>query len=316
MVNCIDKYLFNAETPMPNRLVRKLGTFRPLQVLKAVADHGSITAAAQALHLTQPTVSMQLAKLAEAVDAPLYEVIGRQLFLTEAGWLTVACADDILEAVERLDSAIGNLAGLKRGRIRFGVVTTAKYFLPHMLGPFCHQYPDIDIELNVGNRQHIINRLTANKDDLYVFSHPPESLDIVATEFLENPLVVIAPLDHPLTTRRNIPFAEIADYPFIVREPGSGTRHAIEMYFRQHERKLKEKMTIESNEAIKHAVMAGLGLGILSEHTLAQGDVQQLARLDIQGFPIVHHWYWVQLKGKKLSVAAEHFLNSINKPKV
>lgn len=296
---------------MSNSLLNRIGTFRLLQVMKAVADHGSISMAASALHLTQPTVSMQLAKLADAVGAPLYEVIGRQIYLTEAGWLVVACANEVLEAVERLDSAVGDLAGLKRGRIRFGVVTTAKYFLPHLLGPFCKQYPDIEIELNVGNRQRVIERLKNNKDDLYVFSHPPESLDIVVTEFLENPLSVIAPLGHPLVTRRNISFEEIAEYPFILREAGSGTRHAIEMYFRQHNCVLKEKMTIESNEAIKHAVMAGLGLGILSEHTLTQGDAAQLARVDIEGFPIVHHWYWVHRKGKRFSPPVEHFLASI-----
>lgn len=296
---------------MPHRLLNRIGTFRLLQVMKAVSDHGSISAAANALHLTQPTVSMQLAKLAEAVGAPLYEVIGRQLYLTEAGWLAVECATDVMDAVDRLDASIGDLSGLKRGRIRFGVVTTAKYFLPHLLGPFCKQYPEIDIELNVGNRQHIIDRLKNNKDDLYVFSHPPESLDIVINEFLENPLSVIAAIGHPLLARARIPFGELADYPLILRERGSGTRHAIEAHFHQQNRAVKEKMTIESNEAIKHAVMAGLGLGILSEHTLTQGDTGQLARVDVVGFPIVHHWYWVHRKGKRFSRAVEHFLTSI-----
>lgn len=296
---------------MPNRLLNRIGTFRLLQVMKAVADHRSISAAANALHLSQPTVSMQLAKLAEAVGAPLYEVVGRQIYLTEAGWLVVGCATEVLDAVERLDSAVGDLSGLKRGRIRFGVVTTAKYFLPHLLGPFCKQYPEIEVELNVGNRQHIIDRLKNNRDDLYVFSHPPESLDIDINEFLENPLSVIAPLGHPLLARQAIPFNEFATHPLILRETGSGTRHAIEAHFRHNNCTVKEKMTIESNEAIKHAVMAGLGLGILSEHTLTQGDTAQLARVDVAGFPIVHHWYWVHRKGKRFSLAVKHFLASI-----
>lgn len=254
---------------------------------------------------------MQLARLSDAVGAPLYEVIGRQIYLTEAGWLVVGCANEVLDAMSRLDSAIGDLAGLRRGHIRFGVVSTAKYFLPHLLGPFCRQHPEIDIELNVGNRQHIIDRLKDNRDDLYVFSHPPDSLDIAVDEFLENPLSVLAPIDHPILKRQPVSLNELAELPLILREKGSGTRYAIEAHFRQNNLTIKEKMTIESNEAIKHAVMAGLGLGILSEHTLSQGDAAHLTRVAVVGFPIVHHWYWVSRKGKRFSSAVNHFLDSI-----
>lgn len=292
---------------MPSRLQARIGTFRLLEVIKAVADQGSISAAAEALHLTQPTVSMQLAKLADAAGGPLYEVIGRKLYLTELGWLVVTCAEEVLESVARLDTATAALAGLQRGRIKFGVVTTAKYFLPHLLGPFCQQYPEIEVELNVGNRQSMIERLKANRDDLYVFSHPPEGLDIVVEEFLENPLSIIAPKEHPWARRSSIPLEEFAQTPLILRERGSGTRYAAELFMQQHGLRFKEKMTIASNEAIKHAVIAGLGIGILSEHTLARGDNTQLARLRVDGFPIVHHWYWVFPRGKRLSLAAENF---------
>ena len=296
---------------MASRLHNRIGTFRQLEILLAVYEQGGVSAAADHLHLTQPTVSMQLKKLSEALDAQLYQRVGRRQVFTESGEAVIAAARDILDRFERLDAELADFRGLHAGTLRVAVVTTSKYFIPHLLGPFCELYPDIDVQFRVGNRQQIINRLHDGLDDLYVFSHPPEHEDIAASDFLPNPLVAIAPEGHPLTERKQLKLKDLSDQPFLMREPGSGTRYAIEKYFKEKQVDLSVRMTIESNEAIKHAVMSGLGISILSAHTLSFGGRSGLSELKVKGLPIRSRWYLVQQRQKSPSLTARAFLDHL-----
>lgn len=296
---------------MQSRLHAHIGTIRQLEILLAVHDQGGITAASEYLHLTQPTVSVQLKKLSDSVGMALYNVIGRQVVFTEAGLEVVKTATDVLDSFARLDRSLSNMSELKSGTLRLSVVTTSKYFIPHLLGPFCERYPAIDVQMNVGNRQQIIERLKQGVDDFYVFSHPPADIETDRIEFLANPLIAIAHEDHPLTKKRNLSLKDIASEPFLIREQGSGTRHAIEEYTRKNKIKLNTRMTIESNEAIKHAVMSKLGISIVSAHTLLFGGNSGLAQLKIKDLPINTNWYFVWLKSKRQTVIATEFLKQV-----
>jgi len=297
---------------MASRLHAHIGTFRQLEILLALHQHRSVTAAADALHLTQPTVSMQLKKLSEAVGLPLYEQVGRRLIFTDPGKAVVASAREVLDCLERLDMSLADFKGLRAGTLRLAVVSTAKYFIPHLLGAFCKRYLAIDIEFKVGNRQQIIDRIDAGEDDLYVFSHPPVGKDLELQEFLPNPLVAIAPMDHPLTRQKSVSLAQFAAQPFLIREAGSGTRHAIEQHLRRHGHELNIRMTIESNEAIKHAVMSGLGVSILSSHTLSFGGRTGLSELQVEQLPIASTWHLARLRSKRVSIVAKTFMDYVN----
>lgn len=293
------------------KLHARIGTLRQLEILLAVYRTGSITGASQALFLTQPTVSMQLKKLAEAVGTPLYDQVGRKLIFTQAGKEVVAAAREMMGCMERLEMRLADIQGLKAGTLRLAVVTTAKYFIPHLLGEFLQLYPDIDVDFKVGNRQQIIDRMEHGEDDFYVFSHPPENRGMDLHEFLPNPLVAIADTHHPLAGVKEIPLRSFLDHPFLIRENGSGTRHAVERHLENLGEHPNVRMTIESNEAIKHAVMSGLGVSILSSHTLAFGGSAGLVKLDVEQLPIETRWYLANLHSKTLSVVAKTFLDYV-----
>ena len=292
-----------------SRLHAHVGTLRQLEILLAVQDQGSVKGAAERLHLTQPTVSMQMKKLADAIGMPLYDTQGRGRELSDAGKALAATAREVLDSFARLEMQLSDLRGLRAGILRLAVVTTSKYFIPHLLGPFCQRYPGVDIHFQVGNRRQIIDRLERGRDDLYVFSNPPEGMDIEMTDFMPNPLVDIAPEQHSLAQRKNLALEDLARHPFLMRETGSGTRHAIEQHLREHGVAMDVRMTIESNEAIKHSVMSGLGISILSAHTLSFGGRAGLAELKVKQLPIESHWYLVRPLNKRLSLIAETFLH-------
>lgn len=296
-----------------SRLHARIGTLRQLEIFLAVYDGGSIKAAAASLHLTQPTVSMQIKKLSEAVGMPLYDLLGRKLVFTEAGHELSLTAREVLNQFERLDMKLARMRGLTTGTLKLAVVTTSKYFIPHLLGPFCEQYPDIDIELTVGNRQKIIDRMVMGLDDFYVFSHPPEDIETDSIEFLDNPLVVIAPEGHALAQRKRLSLDHISKENFLMREEGSGTRYAIEEFMKRQGCALNIRMTIESNEAIKHSVMSGLGISILSSHTLTYGGDTGLVRLNVAKTPIEAHWHFVWLKAKEHTVLGQAFLEYVQR---
>jgi DNA-binding transcriptional LysR family regulator len=285
-------------------------SLRQLRTFEAVARLKSFSRAAEELHVTQPTVSKQIRLLHEEVGLPLLEQIGKKVFLTEAGEQLYATCADWLETWGRFEQTIADLKGIKQGRLRIAAVTTTKYFMPRLLGPFCAQYPGIDIALEVVNRDRLLERLARNQDDLYVMGVPPDGLDIECEPFLENPLVVLAPASHPLTKRKRIAFADLANEPFIVRERGSGTRLTVERVFQERNVPLKIKMELGSNEAIKQAVAGGLGLALLSQSTLSlDPSRKEVTTLKVEGFPIKRHWYVVRPRGKQLSVVARTFLD-------
>jgi len=286
-------------------------TLRQLKIFEALARHRSVTRAAEELYLTQPTASMQVKKLADAVGMPLFEQIGRQVYLTEAGEALYQTCVEVFGSLDRLEMRVADMEGLRRGTLKMAVVTTAKYFAPHVLGHFKHQFPGIDVSLKVTNRERVLERLAINEDDLYIMGHQPaEGLEIEAIPIAPNPLVVMAPHDHPLAREREISLERLAHENFIGREPGSGIREATRRLFEAAEIQPNVIMELSSNEAIKHAVASGLGVSVLSLHSLTlEGGDGPVGVLDVQGFPINRYWYAVYPKGKKLSVIAQSFLD-------
>ncbi|MGD8590865.1 MAG: LysR substrate-binding domain-containing protein, partial [Chromatiales bacterium] len=253
---------------MPDYLIR-YATLRQLQVFEAIVRLGSFTRAAEELFLTQPTVSMQIKKLADTMGLPLFEHVGRNVRPTEAGLELYQSCRRIFESLANLEMKLADLKGIRRGRLRLGVITTAKYFAPEVLGEFCRLYEGIDVALKVSNRDRIIDRINANEDDLYIMGQAPaDQFEVEAFPFAPNPLVVMAPRNHPLVGQKQISLARVAEEPMILREPGSGIRDATLKIFEQNGLRPKVRMELGSNEAIKHAVVGGLGLAVLSLHTL------------------------------------------------
>jgi DNA-binding transcriptional LysR family regulator len=297
------------DRPIP--LLRHI-TFRQLEVFAAIARNQSYTRAAEELFLTQPTVSMQIKKLTEAVGLPLFEQLGKRVFLTEAGRELYATCRQLFEQLAQFEMTTADLKGMKQGHLRLAVVTTAKYFTPRLLGPFCQAYPGVEVALKVTNRERVLERLADNLDDLYIMGQPPEESAVEYRPFLENPLVVLAARDHPLARKHRIPLARLAQEPFIMREPGSGTRSALERLLEARGLQVKVRMELGSNEAIKQAVASGLGVAVLSRHTLALDATRGgLITLDVDGFPIKRYWYVVYPAGKQLSVIARTFLQHL-----
>ncbi len=285
-------------------------TLHQLKVFETVARNGSFTRAAEELLITQPTVSSQVKQLTKSVGLPLFEQIGKSLYLTDAGQELLITCQEIFEKLNNFEIKIADLKGTKQGQLNLAVITTAKYFVPRLLGSFCQNYPGIDVALKVINHQEIQERMQMNKDDLYVVSNPHQDIDLTSRPFLNNPLVVIAKKDHPLASKKNINLKELNDQPFIMREQGSGTREAIAKLFAQNNIAVKVKLELGSNEAIKQAISGGLGISVLSEHCLiSEGISGELTILDFQHFPIKRRWFVSHLAGKKLSVIAETFLD-------
>ncbi|HEY9848223.1 MAG TPA: LysR substrate-binding domain-containing protein [Leptolyngbyaceae cyanobacterium] len=285
-------------------------TLHQLKVFEAAARHGSFTRAAEELFLTQPTVSMQVKQLSKAVGLPLFEQVGKRLYLTQAGQELLATCRDIFDRLAKFEMSIADLKGVKAGQLKLAVITTAKYVVPRLLGPFCQRYPGIDVSLQVTNHEIILERFWQNLDDLYILSQSPDNSDVVMHPFLDNPLVVLAPRNHPLAGEKNISLEKLEGEPFIMREPGSGTRQAVQKLFDKHGITVKVKLELGSNEAIKQAIAGGLGISVLSSHTLAlEGQNSQITILDVEGFPIERYWYVVYPSGKQLSVVARTFFD-------
>ena len=293
-----------------SRYLLRHATLRQIEIVEAVARLGSFTRAAEELFLTQPTVSAQVKSLSETVGMPLFEQIGRKIYLTDAGNLVARGCRDVIDALSNLEMSLNDLRGLKKGRLRLSVITTAKYFAPLALGDFAKQFPDIEMELKVSNRDTLLRRIEENLSDLYIIGHVPDSgLDLELIPFAPNPLVVIAHRDHPLARERDIPLERIAREPFIMREPGSGIRHKVEEHFAQRGLSLKQRLVLEGNESIKHAVVGQLGISIVSEHALnLESEAGPLVKLDVEGFPLERYWNIVYPRGKSLSVIAREFL--------
>lgn len=284
-------------------------TFRQLEIFRAVARHLSVTRAAELLYLSQPAVSMQIKQLEQQIGMPLFEKIGKNLCLTEAGHAMRNHAEETLALQKAFAETLAKLAGAESGCFTLAIPETAIPFVTMVLAQFRQQHPGIDFHLEIHNRAGLLTSIKENSADLTIMGQTPPEMDLVAKSFMKNPLVVIAPPDHPLIAGPNVSLTELSPYPFVVREPGSGTRIAMERFCSDQGVQLQTAMEMPNNEAIKQAVAAGLGLGIISIHTLQQElALQQVAILPVKKMPIMRIWYLVHHKQKILSPAMNRFI--------
>ena len=289
-------------------------TLQQLRLFEAVSCLGGYSLAANELCITQPAVSIQIKRLEEQVGLPLFEKIGKKTFPTVAGKAMYSASLDILNRINDLKISIDELKEVVKGVLQISVVTTAKYFLPHLLGVFLHKYPDVEPKLKFTNRARVIERLMNNDDDFVIMGKVPKDDNLEAYPFLNNIIGVVAHKDHPLVDREKITVKELADHRFINREIGSGTRFVFDQLLKDRDVIIEPYMELGSSEAIKQAVMADLGIGVLSLHSVRlECDVNKLAILDVEGFPLKRRWYAVHLKGRKLSLVAQTFLDFILK---
>ena len=284
-------------------------TLQQLRLFEAVARHSSFTRAAEEVHLSQPAVSIQVKRLEENVGLPLFDQVGKRITLTEAGRELYGASRDVLGRLADLDNAIDSLKGEVAGTLRVTAVTSAKYFLPHLLGAFLRRYPDVEPKLMVVNRQTMLERIADNEDDLYVMGHVPVDLDVEEFPFLENIISVVASPDHPLAAKRKVALKELESERFLVREMGSGNRKVVTEFFEQQGVRITPSMELGSAEAIKQGVMAGLGISALSLHNLRpEMAARQIVVLKVDGFPLRRRWNVVHRRGKNLSHAAKSFI--------
>jgi len=283
-------------------------TLRQIEVFNAVARLQNYTRAAEELHMSQPAVSMQIRQLEESVGLPLFEKIGKKFNLTHAGKHMYGYGRNMADLLEEADEVFEAIKGVERGALSISVATTASHFATRLLAEFSKQHSGITISLDITNREALRRQLERNERDLVIMGQPPERMEVTAEPFMENPLVMIAPADHPLAIEKDIPLKHFEDEHFVVRETGSGTRSAIQRFFDLHGVPFHTGIEMSSNEAIKQAVEAGLGLGIVSIHTLElELETGRLVILDVEDFPIMRHWHIVQRAGKRLSPVAQAF---------
>lgn len=289
--------------------MRHYTTFRQLEIFEAIARLGSFTRASEELFLTQPTVSMQMKKLSDMVGVPLIEHLGKKMHLTPDGQELAQATREIFGIMDRYIMSVAERQGMKKGELRLMAITTASYFAPRLLGEFAKLYPGIEVSLRVTNKEQVLASIANNLDDLYLLGQPPEDMDVISSPIMDNPIVVLAAPDHFLAHESNISLARVAKEPWLMREKGSGTRNAIERCFAEEHLDVRPRLELGSNEAIKQAILTGLGISALSRHTLSLNQPGQFAILDVQGFPILRHWYAIYPAGRQLSVAAQAFLD-------
>jgi LysR family transcriptional regulator, low CO2-responsive transcriptional regulator len=283
-------------------------SLRQLQVFESVARHLSHSKAAAELFLSQPAVSMQIKQAEAAVGLPLFEQVGKKLYLTEAGSELLHYARSMLQMMQEMESVFDEMKGLERGHLNISVVSTANYFMPQLLARFIQAHPQIQVSLSVANRDAVVKQLSENIADFAIMGQPPEGTDMRAEAFMQNPLVVIAAPTHPLARAKNVQPRQLAKETFLLREKGSGTRGVVERFFASHKLALPAHMEMDTNEAIKQSVQAGMGIGIISRHGIElELETNRLVVLDVEHFPIVRHWYIVHRKDKRPSIAAQEF---------
>ena len=304
-----------------NRNLQRLlrSTPQQLRAFEAAARLLSVTKAAQELHVSQPTVSVQLRELALAVGEPLFDTVGRRIQLTQAGEALLETLGEVVGCWQRFESSLAQMQGVVRGRIKIAAVTTAEYFVPDLIGPFAAAHPGVEIDLAIENRGRVVQRLEQHSDDLAVMMLPPAHLQFEALPFLGNPLVVIAPSDHARAGLRT-PLARLQDERWLMREEGSGTRTVALQHFEAQGFAPRIAMSLGSNEALKHAVAAGLGIGVISRLAITQADDAarlKLVELKIKGFPLQRRWQVVWRKDHPLTAAARTFVQYLqSKPRL
>ena len=288
----------------------KHGTLPQLRVFEAIARLGSLTRAAEEIHIAQPTASVQIKKLSATVGLPLFEQVGKRVYLTDAGQRLHAGCLDVFRALTALEETLNGMRAVESGHLRLAVSSTGKYFAPRLLGAFIQRYPGMNATLAIHNQKALTERLGNNEDDLYLFAAPIAREDVVTQMLVPNPLVVFARNDHPLASARRISFARIAAEPFLMREPGSGIRLLAMKLFEQRGLAPRIRLELGTDEAIKEAILAGLGVSILSRFTFGlEPEPKQLVCLDVEGFPLENHWHFVYPVGKQLSATARAFMD-------
>lgn len=287
-------------------------TLRQLKVFERVARRLSFTRAAEELYLTQPAVSMQIKQFEESIGLPLFERLGKKIYLTRAGEELYQVSRAISEQLEEAEQLIEELKGIEGGRLVVAVASTMHYFGIRLLAEFARRYPKVRISFKVTNRKGLIQQLEENEADIILMGQPPDGLDLSYEPFLENPLVLIAPAEHPLAGKKRIPLGELRHENFIMREQGSGTRGSVERFFAGRGIEIVSSMDMNTNGAIKQGVEEGLGLAIVSIHTLERElESGRVVVLDVENFPIRRQWYIVQRAGKRLSVVARVFADFV-----
>jgi len=283
-------------------------TLRQLQCFSAVARNLSFTRAAEALHLTQPAVSMQIRQLEHQTGISLTEQIGKKIYLTDAGEEVFRYARSILQQVDEMDDVLNKMKGLAGGQLRIAAISSANYFAPKLLGVFHQRFPDVGVSMDVTRQQSVLNQVADNEVDMAIMGQPPEEMKVDAIPFMDNPLVIIAPPDHRLAKMKSVALRQMEKETFLTREPGSGTRGAMHRFFKQHKVKLATGMEMGSLEGIKQSVQAGLGLGLVPKGAIEiELQLKKLVVLNIKGMPIKRHWHVVLHQGKRLSAAADAF---------
>lgn len=301
---------------MPQSKIRRYlrhGMLPQLSVFEAVVRLGSFTRAAEELYMAQPTVSVQIKKLTETIGVPLIEQVGKTIRLTPIGKELHAACGEIFQTFTRFEQNVANLRGLQTGSLEIAVSTVAKYFASRMLVEFAKAYPEISVRMHVGHRRSLLERIVVNSDDLYLMANPPEGDEVVSLRLLPNPIVVLARNDHPLAGQKNIAFARFAEEPLLVRESGSGTRMTTEQLFGEKGVTPKIRMELGSNESIREALGAGLGVAVMPRQSAGVDLDVNLTELDVEGFPLESHWYLVYPVGKQLSFIAQTFLDFVRR---
>ena len=288
------------------------GTLPQLRVFEAVARLGSFTRAGEETHIAQPTVSVHMKKLAETVGVPLVDQVGKRVRLTPAGEEVYTAARRVMQTFRELDETLADIAGMKAGRLRIATTTAGEYLLPPLLARFVERHPGIEVSLHVSRRDSVLERLARDDDDLYLLTNPPAGSELAADAILPNPLVAIAPVDHPLAREKNVSFRRFAEEPLLVREPGSSTRLSTEEVFASQGVAPKIRMVLGSSESIGGAMLAGLGVSLLHRYSLGFDiAARRLTVLDVQGLPHDGHWHVVRSPGKQLPRVAQAFVDFV-----
>ncbi|MBX9915466.1 MAG: LysR family transcriptional regulator [Pseudomonadaceae bacterium] len=283
-------------------------TLRQIQVFRAVCDQRSYSRAAEDMALTQPAVSLQIRQLEGLIGQPLFEYVGKKLYLTEAAEALRRASGDIFQRLENLDMQLTDLQGSLRGQLHLAVESSAKYFVPHLFAAFKQQQPDVSLQLTVVNRAQVIKRLGENRDDLVIMSLVPQDMALEFLPFLNYPIIAVAPPDHPLCNAGPLTLKDLEAYPLLIREPGSGTRKACEEFFQQKRAHFAQTLEVSSLEGVRECVVAGLGLALLPGHSVCQELASgRLIQLPVEELPLYRSWCVVHARGKRLSPVAQAF---------
>ena len=288
----------------------KNATLRQLKVFETVARLSSFSRAAEELHLTQPAISTQVKKLEEHAGLPLFEQLGKKIYLTPGGAELLHCSRAIIQLFEVAEESMAQFKGVTGGKLNVAVISAGDYFFPRLLVEFLRRHQGVSLNFTVHNREELLSQLADNLTDLAIMVRPPNDMDTINEPFAPHPYVIVAAPSHPLAARKHIPISALARERFVVREKGSDTWKSMEEGFAGRIENINVAMEIKSTETIKQAVIAGMGISFLSAHTIGvELQAGSLSVLNVQGFPLMLNWYVVHRKNKRLPPVAQAFKN-------